>query len=253
MALFCFAYVIRSGFYANDDGDVGDPRWFIYLTDWGFAFLTAYLLWAACVLIYHAVNGDLVEDEEEKAKKDAPLLWFHRVEWLLFNLGVTISFLVSILYWCLLFPGKDDVDSSKNETRTDVSTEIDVVMHTVNSIISLADVFLSGIPVRILHAIYPMISGLIYAVFTVIYWAADGTNSYNGEPYIYPVIDYGGKPIVASLTVTMSVFVAVPLAHLLVYGCYRLREKVGRLYCIKEVKGKKDCQSQEETCIMETM
>ena len=163
-------------------------------------------------------------------------------------MGVGVSLSVSIVFWCLLFPGQGNNESSNNDTKDDFQAqniEIDVVLHSVNSLLGLFDVFFSGTPVRILHALYIMIAGSVYAVFSVIYWAAGGTNTYNDEEYIYPILDYGDKPVMAALTLIFSIFVGVPLIQLLVYGCYKLREKLVRRYYLGKVAAEGNGQAQE--------
>lgn len=239
VALFCFAYIIRSGFYDTRDGEDDSSKWFIYLTNWAFVFLTTHFLWAAGTAIHHVATGHYVDATEGKSSDgEFAMRWFHRVGWLIFNLAIILSLIVSLLYWSLVYPGRGGDDKNDNETATTTTNdfsnqnaEIDAVMHAVNSVLALTDVFFSGTPVRILHAVYPMIGGAVYGVFSVIYWAADGTNSYNGKRYIYPILDYSKEPAGAAITLILSVLVAVPVVQLLVYGCYRLRVKLVSVCC----------------------
>ena len=97
----------------------------------------------------------------------------------------------------------------------------------------LLDIMVSGVPVRLLHFIYPFIFSGTYAVFTGIYFAAGGVNNINGKPYIYPVLNYGENPGVASAYVLVTVLVLIPLLHLLTWALYLLRE--GLLYLFKHI------------------
>ena len=54
-------------------------------------------------------------------------------------------------------------------------------------------------PVRLGHVIYPIMEGLSYATFSLVYWALGGTGA-GGTRWIYPMLDWG-KPGTASLTV----------------------------------------------------
>ena len=115
----------------------------------------------------------------------------------------------SILYWALLYSG-GPVDG------------VNVHTHLLNAIIALVDVIFSGVPVRILHFIYPIMFAAVYGVFTGIYFAADGTNAM-GDPYIYPVLDYGDSPGSAAGWVLAVVLVMMPIINLLMFGLYSVR------------------------------
>ena len=118
-----------------------------------------------------------------------------------------MAVVVSILYWTLLYSG-GPVDN--------------INAHLVNGIIALIDVVFSGVPVRILHFIYPAMFATAYAVFTGIYFAAGGTHP-NGNPYIYPVIDYGNRPGLAVGLVVAVVLVMIPIINLMIFGLYSVR------------------------------
>ena len=61
------------------------------------------------------------------------------------------------------------------------------------------DLCVTARPVRLGHVIYPLIEGLTYTTFTLIYWALGGTGP-GGSSWIYPMLDWG-KPALVSLTV----------------------------------------------------
>ena len=92
----------------------------------------------------------------------------------------------------------------------------------MNSMIMIIDIFITAVPVRWLHFFHAFIYGVIYLIFSVIYWAAGGTDP-AGNPFIYPVLDWGGNPgQAAGLSVGLAV-IGLPLFHTFVYGLYRLR------------------------------
>ncbi|XP_066304618.1 protein rolling stone-like [Branchiostoma lanceolatum] len=91
----------------------------------------------------------------------------------------------------------------------------DLTTHILNTVFVLVDVFVCGVPVRVLHALYPMMFGLAYVVLSAITWAATGT-------VVYWFLDYS-KPALSSAAVLGFVLVALPLFHLMFYGLYLLR------------------------------
>lgn len=184
----------------------------------------------ASTVIHHMATSVQTNEEDHNSY---PTRWFHSVGWLLFNVAASVSLIVSTIYWSVLFPGQGNAESSNNDTKDTwemQNIEIDVVLHSINSILSLLDVFFSAMPVQLFHAIYVMLAGIVYGVFSVIYWAAGGTNTYNHKEYIYPILDYGGRPTVAAVTLVVSILVVVPLVQLLLYGFYNLRKKLVRRF-----------------------
>ena len=238
VALFCFAYIVRTGFFhTNHD----NAKWFIYLTNWGFLLLTVHFLWAAGIAVHHAVTTRSLSSSQGN-ETDRSMRWFHVVSWFLFNSAVNVALLVTVLFWALLYPSTSgNTAGSSNATinttesssfgesdRSGEDLEVNIVMHTANTVLSLTDIFFSGFPIRVLHAVYTMTLGSLYSIFTVIYWAAGGTNTYNDRRYIYPVIDYSNWPGRAATNVLLSVLVALPLAQVVTYGCYQLRRYLVR-------------------------
>jgi hypothetical protein len=232
LALFCLAYIVRTAFFPTNYGH--NSKWFIFLTNWGFFILTAHFLWAAGIAIHYVVTKTGNRNDESAMR------WFHGIGWLLFNSAVNVALLITVLFWALLYPsiGKNSGSDNTNSTESshfggsdhEEDLEVNIVMHTLNTLLSLTDIFFSGFPVRLLHAVHTMIIGSLYAIFTVIYWAAGGTNNYNGQRYIYPVLDYSKWPGRAAANVILSVLVALPLAQVVTYGCYQLRRYLVRRY-----------------------
>ncbi|XP_035677658.1 protein rolling stone-like [Branchiostoma floridae] len=220
-----------------------DP-WPIYLTNWSFTVLTAHMAMALVVCVVDFVseqgagpttmatssenttNRDIAtveeavqltdiehvgDDENEETIQDSSgLHWYHKAHWILHNTSITAAFFVTTLYWTL--------------DRGTVSVS-SIFEHVVNSIIALLDLSVSGTPVRILNAIYPVAYAAAYAVFYVVYWAAGGKGR-DGATALYAVMDFGKDPGMAAVFLVVFVFVASPVFHLLAYGLYRLRELV---------------------------
>lgn len=224
MAAYFLGWLIGSRFHHANGG----PRFFIFLTNWSFLAWNAYLIISAISVSFKmsmiycckkAHNEPLLHTPKPYIDIDRPVgccsresdttSWYHKVQWLFFYLGAESAVLVSILYWALLYSG-GSVDGVNANT------------HLVNAIFALIDVFFSGIPVRILHFIYPSIIGSSYAVFSGIYFAAGGTNV-QGDPFIYPVLDYEENPGSAIGWVLAVLLIFIPLINLLFYGLYTVK------------------------------
>ena len=119
------------------------------------------------------------------------------------------SFLVMALYWGLVYPH-----------RTSEPGPVSYLTHGANSIIIALDVYLSNQPYYLLHGIWFFVYDIAYLLFTLVYWAAGGTQC-DGEPYIYSVLNWN-KPSTAGFYSTIVLFGAVPVANLLFFvlvGC----------------------------------
>ena len=90
-------------------------------------------------------------------------------------------------------------------------TLLSAITHLFNSVYIVVDLFVTAMPVRLFHFVYPMIYAIVYIIFSVIYWAADGVNQ-NGFDYIYEPLDWD-SPGTAALYSLLASFVGVPLVQ----------------------------------------
>ena len=95
------------------------------------------------------------------------------------------------------------------------------IKHTLNTIYVLLDVLISGGPIRIVHFVYTVLLGSVYAVFNAIYFLNDGT-ILEGRHYAYNVLDWG-EPTKAIMTCALCVILCI-FAEVLLYTFYRIRE-----------------------------
>lgn len=69
---------------------------------------------------------------------------------------------------------------------------LNVLVHGGNSLVMLGELACTAHPVRAAHALYGAAAGLLYGVFSAVYWALGGTDRL-GSPAIYPSLDWS-KP-----------------------------------------------------------
>lgn len=240
VALYCVGWIIYSGFYPYN----GQEKWFIYLTNWGYTCITLYFILSfAVTLCYHlkekdrytlppmelATTGASGSNLPDKTKRkgtesdfnvDMPPKGHHKAMWIIYEIGASVALLITLLYWSLLSGGN----------LTGVYLGLDISTHALNTILLLIEIVMTSMPIRVLHLIYPMIFACIYMIFTVIYWAAGGTDAIDNKRYVYPMLDYSNKPGLAAGLFLGVTLVGMPLAHLVFYGLYRLREFVVMKY-----------------------
>lgn len=235
VALYCIGWIIYSGFYPYN----GQEKWFIYLTNWGFTLITLYFILSfAVTLCYHLKEkqqypmrppmeltnyGTSFSDQpmEEGTEGDfnveVPLKGHHKAMWIIYETGASVAVVITLLYWSLLSGGN----------LTGVYLGLDITTHALNSFFLLIEVAITSLPIRVLHVIYPVCFAFIYMIFTVIYWAGEGTDAIYNKRFVYPILDYSNSPGLAVGLFLGAALVAVPLVHVCIfYGLYRLREFV---------------------------
>lgn len=153
------------------------------------------------------------DSAESAGEKDA-LRWHHKLLWLLFIISATGGLWVTAGYWSVLVG--DDVVDANNITK-----------HLLNSVFMVIDTLLSCIPIRLVHWLYAFLYFVVYIGFSLIYWAAGGTNN-KGEPFIYKALDYNDfSPKIGGLLVVF-LFIVLPILHLILFGLTKLRDYLDR-------------------------
>ena len=157
-------------------------------------------------------DSELLEDERCIATPS--LIWYEKIVWFLWVVSANAGLVVTVEYWLLVF-------------RPPTSF-MDISVHALNSVFILTELFTGKLPVRILHLIWVLIFSIIYAVFTVVYWAAGGVNG-RGDPFIYNILDYeNGKPGSIAAVLLCSIVIVVPLVQFTLYGLHRIRLRLDR-------------------------
>jgi hypothetical protein len=176
---------IPAPIFGDMDMDM-DAKWLIFLTNWSMVLLGTYLwtAWAASLRTDHSRR----------------LL---QVVWVLRNCTAVAALVVSILFWCVLFPAIG---------RTSLT---DVHCHAVNSIIVIVDLTVTHVPYYFKHGWMPFAYLVTYLLFSIVYWLAGGTDP-EGDHYIYPPLNYE-HPSDAAALVLAVVFIVLPMIHSLLY------------------------------------
>ena len=143
---------------------------------------------------------------------------------------------------------------------------LNVFLHALNSVSFLVDIFVTARPWRIHHFYFAIMFGLWYMGFSLVYWAAGGTGrcytkhyylitnttatalsstttatalsttttpvpvtegEWFCDPFIYPILDWGGKPLLA-LAMILGGVIVMPLVQSLWWLCYKLRLMISR-------------------------
>ena len=201
------------------------PKVFILLTHWSFIALNLYFLSALAgtavnfFLVYVHPRKKRVEsppdtEEEEDNRRCCRLTTWQdqatvcdKVTWALFIIAVESAFMVALLFWIFI------------SGAVELSPAVNAHVHILNGVFALVEVWITGLPIHLLHFLYPLLFSVSYGVFTGVYYAVNGTGP-TGESYIYPVLDYDSQPGAAIGTLSVAL-VACLMIHLL-FHCQHL-------------------------------
>lgn len=205
-------------------------KWFVYLTNWTYLLLTLEtVVEAVNFFVVHVLRDDIV-----KGKDGVRMPWYLRLQWLMYNITTTGSLMVTGWYWTFLYKSEKELGAVR------------FALHALNSVYVVVNLAVTATPTRVLHAVYAVLFGVVYTLFSVAYQLAGGTNV-DGEPYIYRVTDWR-RPWKSLLLSSLSNFLAIPLVHLAVFI---LRLALGRLWtrrCCRPSDTDPRIVGEKETC-----
>lgn len=156
--------------------------------------------------------------ENASVANDRDITITMKIAWVLGNSIQVFAIIVSLIYFIVLFPPIGHTDFW------------DVNLHGVNSFLVITDTCLTARPVRLLHVFHPMIYGVCYVIFSVIYWSYDHVNN-----VLYPNVLDWNYPGTTMIWVLSLAFVAIPLFQLIYFGLYRLKLHIYYRYIERNV------------------
>lgn len=139
--------------------------------------------------------------------QELPMSGYHQALWVIYNIAANTALLVTATNWDY---------AGFNVDGLTVTTQI------LNTVFILSETLLGTVPVRLYHVIYSMLFTIVYVMFSVVYWAGNGTNTL-GQPYIYSVLDYSGNPADVIGAILAFFFVGHPLSQLVLFIVFRVR------------------------------
>lgn len=210
--------------------------WPVWLTNWTYLALTCHLVLAAVICIVYTCqynsffvrtpcvvaenqarytrgyDGFSIEDRAGRvvpsvSRSDIP--WYMKVNWVLFNIVAIGAPMVTVVYFVALYP-------QIYKDGGQIGPE-DLNLHLMNSVLVLLEIIFAAYPVRIFHAFHVVIFGILYGIFSLIFWAVDHSN------VLYPEVLNWNYPLQTSLILLLLVFIAVPGLQILLFGIYRLK------------------------------
>ena len=225
---YFLAWLVVTGVDAITSGF--GAKYLIYISYWAFLIWNIYLIVAvisATAWFLHMHSGYCKRDDchestwemkndvldYQKFSSQGGTWWFNKLHWVSFTLGTELAVGISILFWLFFY----------DPERTDyLFSPIILHMHMINGILALVDLWIVNIPVRLLHVVYPIAFGTMYAAFTGLYYAFNGTDE-SGNHYIYPILDYSSNPGVAVKLLIGCILGFLTIVHLVFFLMYIIR------------------------------
>jgi hypothetical protein len=178
---------------------------FIYLTRWNLYQTT----------IAMTIGAFLVTRHYFKNEKNFKMTKSIKIYWIISNNSVVFACSVSIINWTLLH---------KYGTPIDLNN---VLVHITNSMVLIIDLFIIQHPHRTLHLIYPVMSGLVYLAFSIVFPFLGGLNE-KGESFIYSILDWKNKPKSAAI-VSIGCIVLLTIIHLILKLFHVIRNQIHKI------------------------
>lgn len=218
MLVYTLAWCVYAGLLFNT------PKWLIFLTHLSYCLMGLYYLVALWNLAAaYTVVRRLCQTKHGNRSPGCqgtsiPFPGWLRVSlalhWFLHMAQGSLALTVTILYWIIIYPAARHPLSGFN-----------INFHLVNSLQTLVDLALSSTPVHLAHYPYLLLTGTLYMLFVLLYWLSGSTNM-RGQPYIYTVLDFGARPLTATLAVLGFALVCLPLFHFALWNIQLLRDKL---------------------------
>ena len=111
--------------------------------------------------------------------------------------------------------------------------------HAVNTIYVLTDIFITGVPIRILHFFYPIIFVLVFIIFSAIYQLG-----FDQAP-IYSIFDWENDPGMA-IGITIGMFFAGLVLQMFLFFLYWIKVLIYQCCCGGEGELKKTLEYEVE-------
>ena len=122
-----------------------------------------------------------------------------------------------------------------------VAKAVVVHQHAINSVLALIDLFMSRIPIRLLHFIYVSIFGLLYVITTLIlHGVGEKSNFYEG------VLDWASYPGSSAGLCIAMIIIGSPLFHSVAFLFYNVRQYLSRKLLPKEKIGARKKSNDDE-------
>ena len=139
------------------------------------------------------------------------LPWYLKLAWVLWNIVFVHAIFVTVVYFGVIYERVQ-----KRLGYPGIQFD-DLNIHGINTVFVILDTVIGAMPVRLFHVIYPAMYGIVYIVFSVIFWSVDHSN------VIYRILlDWNNADVTIGVVILISV-VIVPVLQCFHFALYQLR------------------------------
>ncbi|GAB1602801.1 uncharacterized protein LOC115226873 [Argonauta hians] len=143
--------------------------------------------------------------------------WYMKLSWMFYNVSFVSAIVVTLVFFGAVYP-----NLSPEDKKSDLGISFEnLSIHGLNTLLMLMEVALSSFPVRLVHALYPMLYGLLYMVFNISYWSYDPKRN-----VIYEGMLDWNHPLKCLILVTLLVFVVTPILQTIHFFFYKVRSLI---------------------------
>lgn len=195
----------------------------IYLTNWN-VMLNAFSSFFGVILVALYCRKQITFDDGNRHMPTS-----FKAYWLLSNLSTVVSISLSLVYWPLIYTGRD-----KGVT--------DALTHAGNAIVFFFDIFVNAHPPRFGHFIYPLGFGLFYSyVFSLPYTLLGGTDR-DLNNFIYSVLDWT-QHTSGAITFSLATIAFLVFMHFVLTGFATLRISLHKKFKSRRVSAEMSQQN----------
>ncbi|XP_037048666.1 protein rolling stone-like [Bradysia coprophila] len=180
--------------------------YFIYLTNWGIILCMITSVYGAILVTYWHFNSRYADRISEC--NDMPFAF--KFYWSIHNIILNVSIVITVIYWSILHTDSMPISATN------------VMTHAFNSVLMFVDMLIMAYPLRLYHGIQPILLGVVYVIFSIIYYYAGGKNKFD-QPYIYNVLDWSSSDPKKNVVTVVGTLVLSMAIHLVLFGVYRLK------------------------------
>jgi len=169
---------------------------YIFLTNWTFTIETIYAGLALYVLVMEPGRGN----------PSIPTII--KITWILRNICICTPFLITIVYWTLLFP---DAEGDHHVPKLPLA----MTLHGLNSVLMILELYFTKVPILVMHVYMPFLYAAIYLIWAVIHFELKIGNPY-GDRLIYPILNFYSDHLLVTICLCAVLFISIIFLYLLI-------------------------------------
>jgi len=185
-----------------------DKLYSFHISNWTEILQCTYFCYSFLTVLSSISTTNKSSEIESDCDKDNSITLTNQIRWILLNISATSSIVICILYWI--------GQASDLINKQYVLLSVTVHVHLICCVMSIIEIFIVKIPIRILHFYQPVLFSIVYITVTLAI-----SKSY---PPVYKVLDWVNDLNTSVICSLCGTFLVVPLVHCcFVYPLYRFR------------------------------